>query len=195
MKKLTLIRHGEVVKSERMILTGSVDLPLTEYGKTEIKNLAGKLHIPPDAALFCSPLTRAVQSADILFEGKKRTILPDLREIDFGLWENKSLKEIAEKNPELLEKWQNDFDNFKFPGGESVTEFINRISSLAGIFLSREEEEIAVVAHKGIITFLICRFLGISYQKYVSFQIDTASFTTLNLFQSNGVLTALNVKL
>ena len=194
MKKLNLIRHGEVVKPQEMILTGSIDLPLTGFGRDQIKNTAKYLEVSSAAAIFCSPLLRARQSAEILFHNKKAKVLPKLSEIDFGEWENQSLHKILKTHPEEIKKWENDFENFAFPAGESVKDFIERISHLANFFFSLKEKEIFVVTHKGVITFLICHFLGISYQKYLSFHVDTASHSVLTLYEKDAALSALNIQ-
>ncbi|MDH5720521.1 MAG: histidine phosphatase family protein [Spirochaetia bacterium] len=193
MKKLYLIRHGEVVESTKMLLTGSTDLPLTKSGVREMETMAAQFKLSENALILHSPLLRARQSAEILFKDRKIESLPKLCEIDFGLWENQRLKEITKKNKEMINKWENDFENFAFPEGESVKNFIKRIEELADFFILSKNKEIAAVAHKGVITFLLCRFLGIPYQKYAAFQVSTGSLSILNLFEKYGTLSALNI--
>ena len=60
--QILLIRHGEAQSGERHRYLGSTDVPLTPEGRA-------RLHCPgfrPEA-VFCSPMLRAVQTAELLF--------------------------------------------------------------------------------------------------------------------------------
>ena len=56
--------------------------------------------------------------ATALFEGF--TTDDRLKELNFGDWENKRIKNIPN---ELIESWRKDIMNFKIPNGESNDDF------------------------------------------------------------------------
>ena len=83
-----LIRHGEV-DNPKKIVYGRTQIPLSEEGKLQIRNLATKLkeeNIKPDV-IFSSDLKRTVQSTkEILKVFPKTPIIysKDLEEVDIG---------------------------------------------------------------------------------------------------------------
>ena len=91
MKKVYLIRHGlpDFPGGQRMCI-GTTDIPMGEAGLAQAAAMARKL--PPVTAVFSSPLTRAVQTAEAI--GPDITILPGLREIHAGEWDGLTFREI-----------------------------------------------------------------------------------------------------
>ncbi len=82
--------------------------------------------------------------------------------------------------------------HFTFPGGEGITDFLQRIERVGKRIASHESETVIVFAHGGVIRALICFFLGLEPAHYILFEIDNASVTTVRLFGNNGVLAGLN---
>ncbi len=106
---LYLIRHGETEGSETKRYKGSIDVPLSEKGIEQIKKTsvfisaeAQKRRRGNVGAVYCSPLSRALKSAEIIAEphGLKPVVINDLRERNFGIWEGMSFAEIKEKYPQ-----------------------------------------------------------------------------------------------
>ncbi|CAN5199171.1 phosphoserine phosphatase 1 [soil metagenome] len=68
MKKLFYVRHGETEMNVATIWSGQTETPLTENGKTQAKatGVHVKTHLPPIDLIVCSPLSRAVHTAEII---------------------------------------------------------------------------------------------------------------------------------
>ena len=92
-----LIRHGITKGNTALHFNGSgTDEPLTQEGREALKEIEG---VEPDSMLFASPMTRALETADILFHGREPAVIDDLREMHFGVFEGKNHK-MLDGNPE-----------------------------------------------------------------------------------------------
>ena len=98
MKKVYLIRHAlpDFPGGKRMCI-GMTDIPLGEQGFSQSAKMAARL--PPVTAVFSSPLSRAVQTAQAI--GMPITILGGLREMYAGEWDGLTFDEIRLKYPDL----------------------------------------------------------------------------------------------
>jgi len=148
------VRHGESVSNKNGFMNSdiSVDNPLTEAGKrqvkdeiSDIKKLANNVDI-----MYVSPLQRTQETAQIIKEGlgiSEENIFTEnrLREFAFGEFEGKSYEEFINYRDSNFK-----FDD-KFTGGESYRDVVVRV----GDFMSEIEEKysnknILIVAHGAI---------------------------------------------
>ena len=75
--KIYLVRHGETAWNQVRRFQGHEDIPLNAYGRELAKSTAKALKEIPFDAAFCSPLSRAKETAEIIL-GERRTVLkPD----------------------------------------------------------------------------------------------------------------------
>ena len=147
MKKVYLIRHAlpDFPGGKRMCI-GTTDIPLGEKGLLQAAEMAKKL--PAITAVFSSPLTRAVQTAEAI--GLPVTVLPDLREMYAGEWDGLTFEEIRQKYPELYAARFHDL-TIPLPGAESYEDGIARFSAAMKASAEAASGDFAVVAHGGII--------------------------------------------
>ncbi len=192
-KQLTLLRHGKTGYSGRYV--GSLDVPLSEEGKAQIASLGSFFSDTSGKTVFCSPMLRCRQSFQILFKDKDCSLEvdEDLREIDFGRWEGQSFQEIAGADPLLVERWGSWSEDFCFPEGERIGDFIERIRRVGAAIKKSAHDELVIVAHGGVIRALLCYFLRLEPSSYLLFQVKKGTFCTLELFSEGAVLTGLNI--
>ena len=147
MKKVYLIRHGlpDFPEGKRMCL-GATDLPMGEAGLRQAAEMAAAL--PPVTAVFSSPLTRAVQTAEAI--GHKVTVLPDLRELHAGAWDGLTFEEIRLTFPDLYAARATDL-TIPLPGAEDHTVGLARFTAAMEEAAILAPGDFAVVAHGGII--------------------------------------------
>ncbi len=141
--KLYLIRHGETEDAQPKRYKGHMDVPLSEKGIKQMERLSAFLSQntdnPPNpplnkggqggvTAVYCSDLSRAVRSAEIIAEphGLKPIIVPELKERNFGTWEGMTFNEIKEKYPQEFEAWASNPLKFSPMQGESTIEVNDR---------------------------------------------------------------------
>lgn len=193
-EKLILIRHGALAAEYAGRHIGRADIGLSEAGKRQAEALGGYFQGLESVRVMVSPLRRAVETAEIALSSANRRFDIDegLCEIDFGGWEKKTFDEIHAADPENAARWGRFEKDFAFPGGESLSGFIDRVGALARRLASHPAPTVAAITHGGVIRFLICHFLGLSPRDYLLFQVDFASITAMDLFDGAGVLTRLN---
>lgn len=90
--KLYFIRHGETVWNTQAKLQGKSDIPLNEKGVVLARVTGEALADVPFAAIYSSPLKRALQTAQLVAGDRDVPIVTDrrLEEIGFGIWEGLS---------------------------------------------------------------------------------------------------------
>lgn len=124
MAELILIRHGKTAGNLLGRYIGSrTDEPLCDEGR---EGLAGK-QLPEVERLYVSPMKRCVETAEILWPGfdrKKMQKVTDLRECDFGDFENKNYKELSGNGD--YQAWIDSNGTLPFPNGESMDAFKSR---------------------------------------------------------------------
>jgi probable phosphoglycerate mutase len=99
--KIFVARHGQNEDNANGILNGHRDLPLTDIGRQQARQLgegilAAELQFD---AIYCSPLSRAHETAEIVSEmlGMKKPIVIDsLIERDFGNMSGQPIEKIEE---------------------------------------------------------------------------------------------------
>jgi broad specificity phosphatase PhoE len=100
---LWLVRHGETEWSRAGRHTGRTDVPLTDLGRQQAELAGRALEGVPFAAVWSSPLARALETARIAgviagFADRIRTT-DDLLEWDYGADEGRTTPEIREERP------------------------------------------------------------------------------------------------
>lgn len=157
--EILLVRHGESEANAEGRLQGRLDLPLSERGRAQAKQLGGWLarHRVAWDVVYCSPLRRAMQTAEILLAEvpgpKEIQSDPDLREMDVGSLEGLSRADILERHPEFLERSITELADFSQFGGESYVALTARMDGLIRRWVERHratEERLLVVAHGGV---------------------------------------------
>lgn len=160
MKKVYLIRHGlPDFPGGRKMCLGSTDIPLSKAGLTQAVQMAASL--PPVTAVFSSPLTRAVQTAEAI--GLPVTMLPGLREMDAGQWDGLTFDQIRQRYPALYAARGED-PSIPIPGAENPAEALRRFTAAMEEAAAAASGDFAVVAHGGIITHFL-RSIGSTRQK------------------------------
>ncbi len=176
--RVYLLRHGEVENSSELKLSGQQDVLLTSRGEKQSKRLAEILSQRKISAVFSSDLYRAKRGAELLAKrlGLKPQKYKELREFNFGEWEGLDWKEVAEKVKDSEIDWK----NFKFPSGESLLQFQERILRVYQDLIQNQKGEIAIFAHGGVNRIILCKELGIPLENM--FRIDQ-SYACLNLIE------------
>lgn len=152
---LHLIRHGLTQGNLDGLYVGSgTDLPLCPQGRDQLVGLTERFAYPQVDTVFTSPLSRAVQTANILFPNAAHTFtVQDLRECDFGVFEGRPVRELV-KDPDFG-KWMDPQSGFVPKGAESTEAFNKRCASallkLFEYMIKAGVTEAACVTHGGVI--------------------------------------------
>lgn len=175
MTRFWLVRHGP---THQKTFTGWRDVPADLSDTSALERL--HVHLPQDALLTSSDLTRAVQTADAISDGRQR--LParkTLREFDFGLWDGLHHTAVSAMDPVLARKFWEEPGTLAPPHGESWNAVAGRVSeSLTDLAARHFGRDIVVVGHMGMIMTMIAQCGGTPYQA-MGHQIDNLSVTDM----------------
>ncbi|HEY7401850.1 MAG TPA: histidine phosphatase family protein [Actinomycetota bacterium] len=173
---LMLVRHGESdFDSVRMSPSprgDQWDPPLSEKGREQAASLARRLRWlnPQPAAVYSSPLRRAMETASSYAEGAgiEVTADDDLMEAHIGGWEAKSFEEILASDDELLHRVRSQRPIWsRAPGGERPADFRRRVGGAIGRILERHPEgDVVVVCHGGVINAYCGEVLGVRQEMF-----------------------------
>ena len=153
---LLFIRHGATEGNLHKRYIGSTDEPLCETGVEQIRLLKGK-KLTADA-VFVSPMLRTRQTAELLFPGVPHTVVDDLRETDFGVFEGRTAEELEENAD--YRSWVDSWCRGPIPGGEDMEEVKARCCRAfeASISSCKDGSTVAFVVHGGTIMALMEAF-------------------------------------
>src|SRR3954470_13765469 len=94
-----LARHGETAWSLSGQHTGLTDLPLTERGERNARQLGKRLQGIPFANVFFSPLQRAKRTCELAGFAAMADVMLDLVEWNYGDYEGRRTAEIRAERP------------------------------------------------------------------------------------------------
>ncbi len=156
---LYYVRHGQSESNLAKIFTGQGNAPLTKLGTEQAERTAVYLKPKKIDRIYSSDLLRALQTAAPVARDHGLTPIPmtGLREISAGEWEGLPFDKVVENNAVLYGTWKQDFANARCPGGETVRELYDRITStVEGIVRENQGKAIAVFSHAGPLRALWC---------------------------------------
>jgi len=159
---LTLIRHGEV-NGRPQVLRGRSDDALSERGYQQMHDIVATIQ-PAITAIACSPLQRCHAFALALCAARQLPFetLNDLREIDFGAWENLTLTEAETRDPECFHAFKHHTEQWQPPDGEHYSAFRQRVRKAVMHIAKTETTHLLAVTHGGVIRALLAECLQLS---------------------------------
>ncbi|MEG2074090.1 MAG: histidine phosphatase family protein [Angelakisella sp.] len=156
--KLHFVRHGMTEGNEKGQYLGSrTDSELSGEGIKQLIDLRECYEYPAVGVVYTSPMARCVQTTGIIYAGRELMMVPQLRELDFGDFEGKTIDELREDEDYL--EWLENSIEIAPPNGESGEDFLKRI--VEGIrfiiddMIKSEVYDAAVVTHGGVIMTLM----------------------------------------
>jgi len=176
-----LVRHGLTPTTGIKLPGRAPGLHLSDEGRRQAEAAAERIgKVPKIAAVYCSPITRARETAQPIGRAVKRAlrIERDLADLDIGEWTGMSLKQAA-RRPEW-ETVQRNPSSFRFPGGESFPEMQTRMTSALGRIVARHPGQIVVaVSHADPIKAAVAQALGTPLDLFQRIMIAPSSITVV----------------
>jgi len=161
-----LLRHGLSEGNAQRIFQGRLDTALTEAGRDQAR-IAGRWlnqqGVRP-AAIYSSPLSRALDTARILSEqlgSAEPQQCPELLEFDAGSLEGMTVSAVEEHYPEHCHRELGNRGDFTKYGGESYEQIQDRLKSFIARFLPPEDYgDVLIVSHGGTLYQLLKLWCG-----------------------------------
>ena len=161
------LRHGATACNAEGRYQGRRDIPLSPAGRAAL----GPAAFSPEA-VYVSPLARAAETAAILFPAAAQIPVPDLAEMDFGVFEGRTWREMEHDGD--YRAWVESGCTGRCPGGESREEFSARVcGAFAGLVdgaLAGRAERLVIVAHGGVLMASLERF-ALPHRDYFDWQV------------------------
>jgi broad specificity phosphatase PhoE len=197
---LVLVRHGATVWQAENRYAGTSDVALDPNGYAQAERLAGWASTARLAAVWCSPLNRARETAAPAAgaAGLELRIDERLREIDFGQIEGKTMAEAEQLFPEEIRRFKADPAIYPMPGGEDPRQAARRaVSALRDIASVHPDGRVLVVAHNTLIRLTLCLLFGIPLARYriVFPSVSNGALTEIRLKEEDAALLQYNAPL
>ena len=176
-----IVRHGQTEWNLPGKTQGHGNSDLTPKGIEQAELLADSMTKYPIDYIYSSDLGRAYQTAEII--GNKLSIEVEkteaLREMNFGTWEGRIIKDIIEEDPELYKMWRNEPHLAKIPQGETLSQIKERTDAfIKEINEKYDGKHIVLVTHSLCARIMLLSFLDSDVK---------------NIYRINQANTALNI--
>lgn len=156
--EILLVRHGQTEWNLLKKVQGKADIQLNKKGIKQAEYIRDFLKNEKIDLILCSPLKRAIQTAEIVNEGRNIRMIIDKRvsERDFGEFEGMSNTDFD------FNAFWSYRQNLKYDKAENIKEFFKRVYDfLDSIKNEYAGKRILIVSHGGISIPVRCYFEGI----------------------------------
>ncbi|MCX7681819.1 MAG: histidine phosphatase family protein [Anaerolineae bacterium] len=201
MTELILVRHGQSYANVAGRWDGWSEDELTPLGRKQSEALAERLaseYGGEVAALYTSPLNRALQTAQIIGAalGLPPITVENLKEINFGELSGITLERMAREHPALFSRWKDRSDmEFQWPGGEKRGDFFRRVARACdAIILKHPHERVIVVAHGGTVRACLAYLLPDQLAQWWGYELANCGLTVVTVEEGRARLITLNDK-
>lgn len=196
MPTVLLVRHGQNQYVSKGRLAGRLPgVHLNDKGKEQAQQLAKTLSQVPIKAVYASPLDRTLETATPIAEvhGLEVTPRAGLLEVDFGDWEDKTLKQLRRRR--LWKVVQNAPSRMRFPDGESFAEAQLRIANelQALCDLHKPKDVFVCVGHSDMIKLAVAYYTNVPLDQFQRLMVSTASISTLHIGETHAQLINFNL--
>ena len=190
-----LVRHARTAWNAAGRVQGHADPPLDATGSAQAERLAARLASTPFAAAYTSDLSRSMDTARAILNGRPTSLesAPELREIAYGQWEGLTYRELQTRYPKDYALYTQGSMAFAAPGGESISQLIQRVCQLQERLVSvHAADDMLVVGHSGSLLSLLVCLLGLPPEAVWRFHADRASLSIVTLHSQRAILNLWN---
>lgn len=183
MTRFLLIRHATTNAVGKRMTGRMPGVSLNDEGKGQAERLAERLKGLPIAAIYSSPVQRAVETASFVAKtlNLEPRIAEDFLELDLGEWTDASIELL--RSDTLFSRFNTFRSNTRIPGGELMVEAqLRMITGLQKLCAKHPEETVAVVGHGDPIKAVVAYYAGIHLDLFHRLEISPASVSVIEVF-------------
>lgn len=196
MLKLYLIRHGETDWNADGRIQGHSDIELNARGQEQAQRLAERIATEGAfAAIYTSPLRRALRTAEQMGRALNLPVTPDARllERSLGQLEGLTMSEIRDRFPQVHRAWSDGGARPHIPGEETREAFVARVQGFVrDVRAAHPEGRVVAVTHGGTINMLLMTSLDLNLERPLPFLIENASLNVVQWGERGARLRVLN---
>jgi probable phosphoglycerate mutase len=194
--RLILVRHGETDSNKASLALGREDVELNETGRWQAQRLAEALECKPLAAVYSSPLRRALVTAQAIAERHGLPVELDegLIEMEIGEMEGLTFQQVRERYPQFLQVWLGGRAAYEpMPGGERLLDVQERAwGAIERICSAWSLETVAVVTHNFVLLTILCRVLGLELADFRRLRHNVAAVSVVQVQDGRMTVLSLN---
>jgi probable phosphomutase (TIGR03848 family) len=179
--------------TQKQLVGRAPGVHLNKRGVEQAERLVARLEGVPLAAIYSSPLDRALETAAPLAAARGLEVVQDsgLSEVDYGAWAGQDFKQL--RKTDLWKRVQLRPADARFPGGEAVREAQGRIlRSLETICNRHPKDCVAALSHSDMIKFAVAHLTGLHLDLFQRLVVSPASVTAILLGGPAPALVRLN---
>lgn len=179
---IILVRHGRTSFNREGIFRGRKDVPLDETGRAQAEATGRFLEDWPLAAVYSSPLSRALETAAPIARIQGLQVLADegFTNLDLGPWTGRRHSQVAREDPENWRVWIERPEELALPGAETLDQVADRSAvRLAELVERHAGASFAVATHRAVLKPLLARVLGLARPWFWRFAVDPGSVSVL----------------
>jgi broad specificity phosphatase PhoE len=196
-----LLRHGATANNlaQPPLLQGRAQNPqLSPQGRRQAHAAATALADREIAAVYSSPLTRAVETAE--FVAKEHALetqtVDAIIEVDVGRWEGGNWKDISKDEPDAYRRFVDDPAMHGYAGGENLGQVADRVRPAFEMLMDQHlGQAIVVVAHNVVNRVYLAGLLAIPVRNARSITQDNCGINIIRHRQDKDRIITLNTVL
>ncbi len=194
MTEIILARHGETEWNVAEVFRGQIDIDLNETGVKQAELLSGYLSTSAIAAVYSSPLKRALKTAEIIAQPHKLKVNvdPDLIDFNFGKWQGLSHQEVKEKYRDLYATWITHPEQVRIPDGEALEDVSKRVIRVRNKVIENHRGTVVIVGHRVVNKVMLCTLLGLDNSHFWKIRQDTCGISIFSYLNEQFILTKHN---
>jgi broad specificity phosphatase PhoE len=157
MVRFVLIRPGSTDFDEQGRIKGTLDIPLSPGGQTQVSQLVHDLAHETIHFLYTAPCQCAQQTAAAVatHHRLRAKVLNELANLDHGLWHGKLIDEVRQSNPKVYRQWQEHPETVCPPEGESLSEGLGRATAvIERLSIKHAGKTVALVVREPLLSLL-----------------------------------------
>jgi broad specificity phosphatase PhoE len=190
-----LVRHGETAWNREKVFRGAYDVALNKNGQAQARRLAQALSLWRIDVAYCSPLSRASETAMIVLSPQRiqAVVHEDLRDFDYGEWTGLQDEAVARQWPEEHARWLLEPHTVCPPGGDTLQEVFGRaFDALEEIARRHVGETVALFAHRVVNKLLVLGVLGLGLERFPFIRQDNCCVNEFQRTERGYVVITLN---
>ena len=187
--RLYLLRHGQTDWNLAGQLQGQTDIPLNDTGRSQARIAKGQLGGVCFDAVYASPLSRTLETAQIASGWPSDSIQPEqrLKEICFGPWEGQRAQDLG---PDFAPFFHDPARYLPAPGGESLATLMERTGNFVQFVQQHHAgQTVLAVSHGAALHALLTCALALPLDQFWSIPLGNCSLAILEEQDGRFVLT------
>jgi probable phosphoglycerate mutase len=196
MLMIILVRHGLTEWNRVERFRGRAEIPLNKIGLEQARKTSrlvkGKWK---PTAIYSSPLSRAMQTAQRIAKGNRLLVQPldGLIDIDYGKWQGLSAEEVRKDWPEMISNWYEHPEIVQIPGGETLAQVRHRaVTTLNELCRLHFNEEIVLISHTVVNRLILLDILGLGNNRFWDIEQEPCAINVIEKRNEKYILHSVN---